>query len=277
MTHTTATQHSHTTTSLTETSPIASPRRSTPMLRELDREWNRLRRRPQTLRQVATWGDDPILAPHVGAIRDLDSLVAATQPGSSGQRASNAVLARLVARAGHDDLANRIVMQRLLPGLISASNRWERAPHSTQACDVAIGAAWLAIRHFDVDARRVDIAPALISDALWIGFRRRSRRKAQQEVPMNPDVIGVHSTSDHTIEPITALAAALRAAQRAGVATADLDVIRHLAIAGSPSQAARNCNVTVRTIRNRRDAAALRIRTALGPEWSDWNDPVCAA
>ena len=53
--------------------------------------------------------------------------------------------------------------------------------------------------------------------------------------------------------------------------------MRRIVAAGSPSRAARNCKVTVRTIRNRRDTAAWKIRRALGPEWGDWTDPLVAA
>lgn len=233
--------------------------------------------RPQALRRARTWHIDPVLAPYVIGIRDLDGLVDATQPWVAGAEASDALLARLIQLAVHDELAGRVVLQRLLPGLISRSRSWEGRSPCSDACDIAVGAAWLAIRHYDAVNRSRSIAPALIADALWIGFRRNSRRKAHQEVPMSGDLLGSQPAPGRETEPIVALAGMLCAARRAGVPAADLDVIRDLTTAGSPSQAARNCNVTVRTIRNRRDAAAAKIREALGPEWSDWRDPLCAA
>lgn len=218
-----------------------------------------------------------MLAPHLCTLRTLDDLVAASQPGTAGPDAGNAVLARLIQLAAHDELAGRIVLQRILPGIISRSRRWQADAPSSDACDTAIGAAWLAIGNYDVSTRSGNIAPALIADALWIGFRRGSRRKARREVPTSGELLSVHAAPHREAEPIAALAGMLRAAQRAGVPAADLDVVRHLITAGSPSQAARNHNVSVRTIRNRRDAAASKIREALGPEWSDWRDPLCAA
>jgi hypothetical protein len=69
----------------------------------------------------------------------------------------------------------------------------------------------------------------------------------------------------------------MRAAVRAGVDPAVLDVLRDIAAAGSPSKAALARGVTARTIRNRRDAATAKIRVALGPDWGDWSDPLVAA
>ena len=138
-------------------------------------------------------------------------------------------------------------------------------------------AAWIAIRKFDSHSRRRHVAPALIADSLWIGFRRGARKRVETEVPMPCSVLGVQAAPDRTVDPLTALAGTMRAAARAGVRTSDLDVIRAILLAGGPGRAARNCAVTVRTIRNRRDAAARRIRTALGPDWADWSDPLVAA
>ena len=52
-------------------------------------------------------------------------------------------------------------------------------------------------------------------------------------------------------------------AQAAGVPTYDLDLLRHLVRAESPSRTARERNVTPRTIRNHRDRAIGKVRQAL--------------
>lgn len=251
-------------------------RHATPLLAELDREWARMRRRPQVLRRVRSWSIDPVLAPFVTDIADLDGLVHATQPGIAGGRTGDDVLGCLLMLAGDEELAGRIVLQRMLPGLISRSRRWN-GHRGADVCDIAIGAAWLAIRTFDVGARSRHVAPALIADALWIAFRRDSRRMTEQEVPVPGSVLMAYPAQPREIAPIEALAGTLRAARRAGVPAADLDLMRRIAVAGSPSGAARSCKVTVRTIRNRRDTASWKIRQALGPDWADWTDPLVAA
>ncbi len=261
----------------TTLAPTERPRHNTPLLVELDREWARLRRRPQILRHVRRWSHDPALAPIVTDIRDLDELVGATSPGAGRVGSGDEILRSLIVVATEDELAGRIVLQRILPGLITRSRRWDGHARGGDACDVSIGAAWLAIRTFDVRTRLHHVAPALIADALWIGFRRDARRKVEQEVPVPASVLMAYAAPEHEAGPLAALAGTLRAADRAGVPAADLELMRRLVVAGSPSQAARQCKVTVRTIRNRRDAATWRIRRALGPDWADWADPLVAA
>jgi hypothetical protein len=247
------------------------------MLVELDREWERLRRRPAALRTVRTWRGDDTFDRIVGRVRSLDELVAASQPYAGSPGEGDTVLRRLVELAATDGLAGRIVLQRLLPGLISQSRRWETRGSTADPSDIAIGAAWIAVRKFDVTARSRDVAPALIADAIWIGFRRSTRKRAGSEVPVPGTTLGEQPAPLRVADPLTALAGTIRAAARAGVRSSDLDVIRAILVAGGPSRAARDCAVTVRTIRNRRDRAARRIRRALGPDWADWSDPLVAA
>lgn len=247
------------------------------MLLELDREWARLRHRRATVRTVRDWRGDDAFNALVARIRDLDDLVNATQPHVGPAGSGNAVLLRLVELACESELAGRIVLQRLLPGLISQSRRWMATAESSDATDIAIGAAWMAIRGFDTAARTRHVAPALIADSLWIGFRRGARRRLTSEVPVAGAVLGTRPAPLREVEPMIALAGTLRAAARAGVPAADLELLRTIVVAGGPTRAAQHCSVTVRTIRNRRDVAARRVRRALGAEWSDWSDPLVAA
>lgn len=258
----------------------ASPtprRRSTPLLCELDREWDRLRHRPAALRTVRSWSGDAAFERATGSVRSLDDIVAATQPETTTSWAGDSVLRQLIAIAATDDLAGRIVLQRILPGLISRSKRWWRYAGVGDPTDIAIGAAWIAIRRFDVTRRNRHLAPALIADALWIGFRRDARRMATTEVPTPTRVLCSQPALRIPVEPMVALAATLRAAARAGARSSDIEVIRSIAAAGGPTRAASDCRVTARTIRNRRDAASRRIRRALGPDWDDWSDPLAIA
>ena len=253
------------------------PRRTTAMLVELDREWDRLRRRPTALRTVRGWRGAETFERIVGGVANLDELLAATQPNVGAPGSADAVLRRLVELAATEELAGRIVLQRLLPGLISQSRRWMGRRVWTDPSDIAIGAAWMAIRGFDVQARSRHVAPALIADSLWIGFRRGARKRVESEVPVAGTVLGARPAPPHVADPLTALAGTLRAAARAGVRSSDLELLRTIVVSGGPTRAARDCDVTVRTIRNRRDQAARRIRYALGPEWADWSDPLVVA
>jgi hypothetical protein len=236
-----------------------------------------LQRRPAALRTVRGWADDGPLGAIALTARDLDEIVAASQPGAGHHGDGNAIMRRLVELAATDELAGRILMQRLLPGLISGSRKWGVPGTANDPIDVIIGAAWIAIRQFDLDKRSAYIAPALVADALWIGFRRGARRMQATEIPVPTSVLAGNPAPPVELEPIPALAGTMRAAARAGVKTADLDLLRSIIVAGSPSRAARNCQVSVRTIRNRRDVATAKVRIALGPDWGDWTDPLVAA
>jgi len=263
---------------MTSTSALTDVRRSTRLLGELDREWARLRHRPAVIRRVQVWGGDESFERLARSIRSLDDLVAATQPKDPARSdRSDAVLRHLIAMAATDELAGRIVLQRILPGLISRSRRWRGHVAGGDPTDIAIGAAWIAIRQFDTTRRHRHLAPALIADTLWIGFRRETRKLATLEVPVAESVMCTHVAPTAPIDPMVALAATLRAAERAGVRASDLAVIRSIASAGGPTRAATECCVTVRTIRNRRDVATRRIRHALGPGWDDWSDPLAVA
>ena len=194
------------------------------MLVQLDREWDRLRRRPATIRRVRGWDGDAAFLRTVARVRCLDELVGATQPHVGAPGSGDAVLRRLVELAATDELAGRIVLQRLLPGLISGSRRWTERGTNTDPSDIAVGAAWMAIRDFDVDVRSRHVAPALIADALWIGFRRGARRRVTSEVPVPDSVLGTQPAPPRVVEPMTALAGTLprcgasrRATERPGV------------------------------------------------------------
>jgi hypothetical protein len=274
MTFTTgSTQHSASTSSTVNRPAL----RSTPLLHQLDREWARLNGRSGTLNRVGTWSGDDHFNSVISLATHLDDVIAATQPDAGPTGSGDEVLARLIELAAHDELAGRVVLQRILPGLISRSRRWHRRLDTGDPTDVIVGAAWMAIRGFDTSARRRFVAPALIADSLWIGVRRETRRKNETEVPTTTEVLGTIAAEERIVDPLTALAGTMRAAARAGVPDADLELIRSLVRAGTPTRAARDCNVTVRTIRNRRDVATAQVRSALGPDWADWSDPLVGA
>lgn len=232
--------------------------------------------------QVEDPGAAHALATALQSISSLDELVAATnRPGHRIDGDSLAdpdeVLGALVRVAANDDLAARVVLQRITPAIISASNKYRRMVFNDERTDLAIGAAWLVVRSFDVERRRRNIAAAIVSDVMWIAFRAPARRKSQCEIPTPHEVFARTAADPVELDPITALAATVRAAAAAGIEDRDLDLIRELARVGSPGEVARRIAVTPRTVRNRRDSATHHIRSALGPDWGDWREQLTAA
>jgi len=95
---------------------MTSPPNHRFLLTRLQQEWNLLRIRPTLVRRASAWQ----LTPRV--LDSLDDLLVLTGLGSRPAPAgSDDALRQLVTLARHDDLAARIVLQRMLPGLAARS------------------------------------------------------------------------------------------------------------------------------------------------------------
>jgi hypothetical protein len=215
----------------------------------LDREWRLLRSRPGVVARARTWGVTS------RPFADLDELLALAGHRTPRTAEANAVLGRLVAAARSDELASRVVVQRLLPGLLAVARRRT----SSGGFEELIGAAWLAIRAYHPDRRPERIAANLVHDAAYCAFIAPERRRMASEVPFDPhrfDEIPADDLPPACME----LASLLAEARRAGLPAADVELVRHLVRVGSPSIVAHECKVTTRTVRNRRDRATARLR-----------------
>jgi hypothetical protein len=232
-----------------------------PFTTQLDEEWQHLRQHRRSIATVRSWGKyvEEDIATTFAAVGDLEELVALTQRSSSllGDR----LLLAMIDHAQHDQLAGRIVVQRLLPGLISAAVKY-RFQSDDDPAEVAVGALWIAIQQYDATGRTRHPASSLISDAIFAAFRQSPRRRGAAEQPTEPTSFDyrVKASSPHAFEE---LATVVADARRAGVPTYDLDLLRHLVKAGSPGIVARQRDITSRTVRNHRDRAAKRVRLAV--------------
>lgn len=232
----------------------------------LDEEWRKLRHQRRSLRTARAWavpdqGDS--LTPLLTRLTDLDDLVAATlsTPDRHGQ--DNQILLRLVEIAQRDELAGRIVIQRLLPGLISRAARYRNYYDNIDPAEIIIPTAWLALRSYDVANRRRHVAASLLSDATFFAFRKQLRQLSATEEVRSPRAFLRQAAPADSSTAMEDLAETIRDAQAAGVPTYDLDLIRHLVRANSPSAVARERKVTPRTVRNHRAVAIQHVREAL--------------
>jgi hypothetical protein len=245
------------------------PRSAHHFTSRLDDEWQELRRQRRSLRGARAWatsapGDS--LASVLSDLTDLNDLLEAAQ-GNRGRGVNdgpdNAVLLRLVEIARHDQLAGRIVIQRLLPGLIRRAATYRSYYDDIDPAEIIVPAAWLALRNYDVDRRRRHVAASLLSDATFFAFRKQLRRLSANEVVRPPQAFlrtAAPATSSTALEE---LATVVRDAQAAGVSTYDIDLIRHLVRAASPGTVASERDVTTRTVRNHRARAINNVRKAL--------------
>jgi hypothetical protein len=215
----------------------------------LDREWDLLRSRDRVVTRARSWRvtDRPFA--------DLDELLALAGHRTARTVEANAVLGRLVDVGRVDELASRVVLQRLLPGLLAIVRR--RRPDGE--FEELIGAAWLAIRSYRTDRRPERIAANLVRDSAYAAFTAPRRRRSASEVAIDPRLFD-ETPADDSVGACEELAMLLAAARGAGVPSEDLDIVRHLVRTGSPSAVAAECKVTTRTVRNRRDRAAARLR-----------------
>jgi hypothetical protein len=193
---------------------------------------------------------------------DLDELLRLAGAGPSSDEhpeSADGVLRALLHESREDDLAARIVLQRLMPGLLATVRRRARGSSTEGLLEELVGAAWITIRCYDPGRRPSCLAAALLCSAEHRAFRAPERRRAADERVLDPSTLSSRS------EPCSAtaceeLADLLADARLAGIDDADLDLLRRLVEVGSTVRLAAELGVTPRTIRNRRDRVTYRLR-----------------
>lgn len=218
----------------------------------LAREWQRLRVDPAAVEQAERW---QIVD---GPVHDLDQVLAAVGFGTARSAQADRRLTKLVELAATDDLAGRVVIQRLMPGLVSRAARRRGLGRTADELDELIGAAWISIRTYNAARRPGCLAAALLADAGHRAFRSAERRRWIDERPT--DLSDTGPAAEREPHPAEELADLFRAARSAGVSEQDLDILRRLLDNPRMADAATALNVTSRTIRNRRDRVTTRLR-----------------
>ena len=252
---------------------------------QLDREWRRLRRDERALRTARSWvgtiRPDGALASILVDLGDLHDLVSATdraadrpisrpdhRPGHPhghrpGARRGDEILLELVALARHQQLAGRIVLQRILPGLLSRSSRYSEFQVGHRTADIVVASAWMAIHDYDHERRPREVAAALISDAVFSAFRQPHRRRSATEQLRPIESWTRRPAAEPFATPIEELATVVAEARLNGVASEHLDLLRDLVRTGSSTVVAAELGVTDRTVRNRRLRAVEQVRQAV--------------
>lgn len=219
----------------------------------LQHDWERLRRCPDHVVTARGWR-----VTHV-EFDDLHDLLVLAGYERRDDPAADAVLLRLVLLARAEPLAARIVLQRILPGLLALVRRRSHQRRGSDGVfEELAAAAWIVIRDYDPRRRPSYLAAALISGADHLAFGRELRRRDPVD-PCDPHQL------DLVIDPAppTAadeLAVVLTEARDAGVGDDDLALLRGLVDVGGPAALANELGVTSRTVRNRRDRVTDRLR-----------------
>lgn len=144
----------------------------------LQREWDRLRYCPRTLQRVNDWKvvDHPLLS--------LDELlILAGFRGAKCDEAADQVLAAIVRRAHADQLAARIVLQRVFPPMLAIARRRGkiRALGFDYAFSLVLSHAWEVIRTYPIERRPSKIAANIVRDIEYFAFVRRERKRPKHD------------------------------------------------------------------------------------------------
>ncbi len=219
--------------------------------RRLTLEWGRLRTRPDALRRAAGWG---LVEAHLA---DLDQVLRAVGFETPATADTERRLRALLLTAAHDELAARVLVQRLLPGLLAVVRRRRRGGYGDAAFDELLATLWISIRTYNPRRRPACLAAALISDADYRAFRSAERRRSATERPVVIDESHVASSPPCASDELDEL---LVDALAAGVSAGDIELMRQLVDSPRAIDLARELQVTPRTIRNRRDRITGRLR-----------------
>jgi DNA-directed RNA polymerase specialized sigma24 family protein len=175
---------------------------------------------------------------------------------------ADALLAVLVNAARTDTTAARIVLQRLVPGLVTAAVRRTagRPGERQNMFDDLVAAAWVLIRTFPIERRPAKIAVNVLRDAEYVVCVRPTRLRSAGEIPtaVSPDErewspCGLDGRAVGQRAPVAELVALLADGVAAGIPRRDIAMLATTVIEGCPAEeTARRFAVTSRTVRNHR-------------------------
>jgi hypothetical protein len=142
------------------------------LFRALDAEWEVLVRSAAARAATTRWAGDPVLGPQP----DLSGIVAVLRAGGADPAGADQLLGALAARASADDVALRVMLQALLPGLANVAKRLGRGVvDETLEADVIVEAVE-RIRHYPLGRRPRAIAANVVLDVFGRIARRRTGR-----------------------------------------------------------------------------------------------------
>ena len=240
---------------------VRHPSGQSPLVKQLVAEWAALATKPSVIRHINEWGLPG------GPLTQLDQVLERCGFGHEAvYLEGDRCLALVIARASHDELAARIVLQRILPPLIAIAARRGRIVKGgfNEAFSTTLGHAWILIRTYPLDRRPAKIASNLVRDAEYHAFVREARLKKVNECSLTERVITTQpvatpSTQEDELHDVLDESRALSIQQK--------EIIKRCAEGHSFDDIAKDYGVTARTVRGwRREAInALRDSRGYGP------------
>ncbi len=207
-------------------------RHRSPVADHLDRRWERLRARPSTRRRVQGWvADDCPSGRALARCRTLDDVVELTHHRHGA--AADELFAALVEVAVDDEIAQLVVLRRLLPALVTLARRWEPLGDDDSMVDHAIAAAWIAIRQSSgTPGPTRHLAARLVSAAIWSACRKQRRKLRYEVIPTDSRPLLDREGPDREVDALVAVATVLHVAGELGADSSHVSLLRHI-VAGS--------------------------------------------
>jgi hypothetical protein len=257
MTNTQITHSSHSPTR--DAARLRHPSGNTPAVRQLVDDWAALATKPRLVRQVNDWGLPGAPIAHLD-----DALERAGFGHEATYTEGDQYLAALVRRAQHDELAGRIVLQRILPPLIAIAARRGRIVQGgfTEAFTLTIAQAWILIRTYPIERRPAKIASNLVRDAEYHAFVRDARMKRVSECSLSDEMLStapaplVEPTGEHELREL------LYNADPDVLSPRQFDVLSRIGEGESFDDIAADYCVSMRTVRGWRREAVNALRDA---------------
>lgn len=213
--------------------------------------------RNQHLRLINGWGlpGEPV--------ENLDDVLVRAGFGT-GITDSNGdqYLLLLVRRAAHDELAARIVLQRILPPLLAIARRRGRIVRGgiNEALTETLSHAWELIRTYPVERRPAKVAANLVLDAEYFAFVRDSRKRTVATDFKPADELERLAEPQRECSASDELWRILYEADQKGMTPKRLDVLRRLANGESYELIAADYGIAIRTLRTWRKEGITELR-----------------
>ena len=210
---------------------------------QLEQEWNRLTADPASLQQLSRWDITE------ARFTDFDELLRATGFGYVQAPGSETLLRSLVALAATDHLAARVVLQRVLPGLVAAVRYRNRQMSPETALSDLIAAAWLVIATYDSRRNPSSVAAAIIDSAVYRAFKVERSRKVSEPLEHVERVLA--QCESNAVAELNELREVLCEAERLGMSKDDIRLVFSIATGTSTETLAKEFGITSRAVRYR--------------------------